>query len=151
MIVPLSDVNIENTLRVLGRFFKGVFASDTIPPNLSPPFAIIVNYDVAADSGSHWTAIICLSSSRAEYMDSFGRDPPRNGIADFLSKFRHVYINRVCIQRKASVACGHFCIFYVLARYAGLSPAYIMKQLLKLGASAEDFVHEVYKNTTTLL
>jgi hypothetical protein len=66
-----DQVTYSNTLNNLcsylfGSLFQGVFARDTLPPNVR---YAIVNLDRSSESGSHWCAV-----ADGMIYDSFGRD-----------------------------------------------------------------------------
>ncbi len=72
---------------VIGRTFKGVFASDQIPKLTGRGTSyMIVNVDKAGMSGSHWLGMVA-KGKRVYYYDSFGR-PIQSLIPDTARKLR---------------------------------------------------------------
>jgi len=105
------------------KWFRGVFASDELLGlEHLPPYGIIVNTDPKSKPGSHWIAIFAESSHHAEYFDSFGRPPFVSSIVEHLNSSADCFCyNTQCIQHPLSVACGHFAIGFLKARFNSIS------------------------------
>lgn len=71
---------------VIGQQFSGVYASDTVPSELSQgTHYFIVNRDRDGQPGSHWVGVV-VKRGRLYYYDSFGR--PMAQLMPSLTTFR---------------------------------------------------------------
>lgn len=110
--------------RILARnpytrnYFEGVYACNEIPHLQHFPHFFIVNTDPQPSHGLHWTLIYVQSSDKVEFFDSFG-EPPNAYISSFLTRFRHVQMNRQKLQQEHSQTCGVFCILFAVERCRG--------------------------------
>lgn len=96
-IIPHTTANKELQelgKAFLGKKFKGVFSSDTVPKK---PGYYIVNLDPAGKPGSHWVGLFRRQSGDIVY-DSFGRKD--------LLPFKAKYTERDPEQLKVSTNCG---------------------------------------------
>ena len=63
-----------------------------------------------------------------EYLDSFGRPPPRE-IKDFLCTYAESWnYNHVPVQEHYSTTCGQFVVFYIYQRCSGLTLKSILRK-----------------------
>ncbi|KAF8791612.1 hypothetical protein HNY73_006453 [Argiope bruennichi] len=110
-------------------FFRGVFASDTIPI-LKEKSAIVVNTDTSSEPGSHWLAFY-LESDNLEFFDSYGNPPEFYGrlFHDFVSHYSSVFWNSTPMQSFMSNVCGAYCIYFILKRCQGKSLYSIVSNL----------------------
>ena len=117
-----SDV-INNFLVNIPNFY-GCFASDELDNFLfdSLPFSIIVNFDPAGSSGSHWVALH-VEKRQVEFFDPLGFDMeswPKfpTQLIEFvrnISFHRRLLISRR-LQPENSTLCGFYCIYYIAVR-----------------------------------
>ena len=105
------------------KYFKGVYASDQLQKvSFALPYGIIVNTDPSSKPGTHWIAIFAKRKDHIEYFDSFGRPPYVASIVDFLQKHSCCFgYCSIPIQDVFSVACGHFAIGFLKARFRNIS------------------------------
>ena len=98
--------------------FLGVFAADRIPQNITAfPCCLVANTDPANRPGEHWVAYYCVSPSNVEFFYSYGLSWKVHTQIRFPivpTKF-----NRVCFQSPLSVACGHYCVYFLCNRAFG--------------------------------
>lgn len=66
--------------------FDGVFAEDRLPSCIRRPSSYVVNFDKANQPGSHWVAIYFDGCGNCEYFDSYGIEPKKNNIRDFIKR-----------------------------------------------------------------
>ena len=104
--------------KLLKKFkcFKGVFPCDLLPYDEKLPLNIIVNTDPSHLPGQHWVCISIEKNGFGQYFDSFGIEPFKEEIIDFLDKkctkgWRH---NKVAPQNITSITCGHYCVLYII-------------------------------------
>ena len=98
------------------RFFRGVFASDTLPITPHPQSTYICNLDSSDKPGTHWIAFFVPKDDDepVEYFDSYGFPAPPLLFDGFL---RDTYVfNTRCLQHLASAVCGQYCLFYIWLR-----------------------------------
>lgn len=94
--------------------FTGCFPADKIPHVNSFPTTIIVNTDKSNKRGDHWVAFY-MEKDYCLYFDSFGMGVLEEDILSYLSKYyKSVIYCKNSIQDIFSVACGYFCIAFVL-------------------------------------
>jgi hypothetical protein len=145
-------MNSEQINKILKRhlrhYFRGVYASDTIPSPKEPfPYAIIVNTDKAGQPGEHWQAIWIESLSRVEFFDSFGNEASGN-IRNFLQNFKTIKQNKKKIQLNLEISCGPYVIYFLIFRFRGISLIQIVKNLKKQlfpDTFVKFFVHSLIK------
>jgi hypothetical protein len=128
----MNSLQINKILkRYLRQYFRGVHASDGIPPLSGPyPYAVVVNTDKAGEPGKHWQAIWILSDIHAEFFDSFGNDPKGN-IKMFIQKFKKVEKNTIKLQKNFEISCGPYVIYFLINRFRGYSLKTIVNNLHK--------------------
>lgn len=112
----------------LGRnVFKGVFPASQLPPvgdftgaNVDYPFCFVANTDTADKTGQHWVAFYFDKTGMARYFDSFGREPCYRDWLNYLSGNSKLGLWDYCraeIQSLDSIACGEYCIYYLIKRH----------------------------------
>uniref|UniRef100_A0A158P5B5 Ubiquitin-like protease family profile domain-containing protein n=1 Tax=Tetranychus urticae TaxID=32264 RepID=A0A158P5B5_TETUR len=110
----LTTLEIENLLKDV-PWFNGVYALDQLPRWILAPSSVIINLDESYKPGSHWVAVYFDKNKVAHYFDSFGRQPQGN-ILTFIEANSDYYIyNPIKYQGNLSIACGYFCILFVLS------------------------------------
>ena len=105
--------------------FLGCFAQDELQhlSILSLPVFLIVNFDYAYSSGTHWIALR-IDKRRLEIFDPLGFNTLRwpnipYCLLNFLHKYsirRHIRLSNE-IQPFDSTLCGFYCIFFIFYRH----------------------------------
>jgi len=122
----MNSDEIDRFLRRRLRHFDGVFSVDNLPEH---PHILVCNTDPSDKPGRHWIAIYVDHEGRGDFFDSFGRRPN----ADF-----ERYMNRHCLswnfndrqlQSVVSKFCGHYCIYFCIARSNGNDMRKIVRKL----------------------
>ena len=116
--------------KVTSRNFKGVYALHEIEhiKQISFPSPNVFNLDPSYKPGVHWVAVYIDGKGLPEYLDSFGRPPPRE-IKDFLSTYAESWnYNHIPVQELYSTTCGQFVVFYVYQRCSGLTLESIIRK-----------------------
>lgn len=135
-----------NTRQIYSKFkknricprFLGVFPSNHVPTT-SQRGLMIINLDPCNKPGSHWVVLGC-----GEFFDSYGHPPIRHTIMKYLEETctkKTWWYNTERLQKYNSRVCGHYCIFYVMMRCKGKSPAKIV-QMLKSVTSSDKYVFD---------
>ena len=94
--------------------FQGIYMRDGLPIKNHRGCAIM-NLDLEAGNGTHWTCWYWRDCNTCFYFDSFGLAPP----SEFYKYAEgDVYHNTYKIQRLNDVICGHLCVLvlYLLSR-----------------------------------
>lgn len=98
-------------------FYKGIFAADTIPPDIikKPIFCIIINTDLYGMEGTHWIVVIKYYND-AKIFDS--SSIPRKLLFPVMNTFfkslKAKRIRTKKIQSKNSNFCGFYCLHEIL-------------------------------------
>lgn len=111
----LSNIYINKILTPTTKYYKGIYASDSIPPELwkEEKFSFICNLSKSSNVGSHWITIVG-EKKYVYYLDSFGLTCFIADICNFLKKCnRTILINTKRIQSYGSIFCGFYCIYFV--------------------------------------
>jgi hypothetical protein len=104
------------------KYFRGVYASDTLPHDLISPSLFVTNVDPHLEAGSHWVCIYVDRFGKADFFDSYGLPP--------IVKNHYKYLKRYCtswtynskrLQSPTSSVCGHYCVLYLMCRARGVS------------------------------
>lgn len=113
------------------KYYKGFCTYDLdLPPTFSKPAVFILNTDRWYGAGEHWCVANFLSDDVCEFYDSYGKPPCYYNFDKILyPRVKNVVFNPHRFQGETPT-CGHHCLFYVLHRYYGYSPAYILNELL---------------------
>ena len=130
MIIGLTNKYVHNLCKQLtGSYFIGTYPCDvllkkrkTILARMKKevPFSIDVNLSPSHQDGSHFIAM-SYSKKKLELFDSLTlpyRDPNIVKFIDSLKKDKDFSFTKtkVSIQSPKSLACGFFCIAYVLSK-----------------------------------
>jgi Phospholipase A2-like domain len=134
-VKPLYSDEIEEQLKFI-PFFKGVYARDQlkqIKVKKNENLAIVINLENSNQGGSHW---VCLYNDKnlpyVEYYDSYGLEPPIEVEHFINSKLKKpIHYNPFQLQKAMSNRCGYFCIHYIIKRYAGMQPDFILSKFTK--------------------
>lgn len=106
----LERALIESSCR-----FLGVFAADRIPRNITSfPCCLVANTDPASEPGQHWVAYYCASLTQVEFFDSYGLS--WNYYEGLRFPIAPTRCNNICLQSPLSIACGHYCIYFLCNR-----------------------------------
>ena len=103
------------------RYFRGVYASDTIPSlHHIENSTYICNLDTSDKPGSHWVSFYVppLDTEPIEYFDSYGLRAPSDFERTFLSGrdcSYYLYNNRT-IQYLSSAVCGQYALYFIWQR-----------------------------------
>ena len=117
----MDSATIDLVLKRNCPIYRGTFASDELPTNISRPCVIVVNTDPASRPGRHWICMYFDTDGHGEFFDSFGMRPKR--------VFER-YLNEKCIawtfnlkqmQSLISRFCGHYCIWYCMLKSRNVS------------------------------
>ncbi|GBN93478.1 hypothetical protein AVEN_83819-1 [Araneus ventricosus] len=111
-------------------FYRGVFASDTIPI-LKGKSVIVVNVDKSTEPGSQWLAFY-QEADNLEFLDWYGNPPEFYGprFQEFTLNYSSVYWNSTTLQSLTSNVCGAYCICFILKRCQGHSLYSIVRNLI---------------------
>ena len=124
-------------------YFDGIFSSDTLD-YVKEPELIICNTDPSNKAGEHWVLFFVKGNS-VDFYDSLGRDIDYYGSSflDFIKNFAHNY--KQCLRRTQPIdsnLCGHYCLYYALAKCNGHS----METIIDSMVSADHVIDVVNKN-----
>ena len=97
------------------KYFKGVYPIDCLPVFMEVPASIVINLEPHYMDGSHWVVVHIDKSRYAHYFDSFGRRPEGN-ILTFIEKNapRGYTYNKIKFKANESIACGYFCLLFIM-------------------------------------
>jgi hypothetical protein len=110
----------------------GAFARDQIPAleHERRPYALVVNTDIAAESGQHWLAFYgARGSTKIEMFDSFGLDPKLYSLDQSLPLC--ISFSSRTIQDISTKVCGHYALLFLYLRSRGRSFEYTINALDK--------------------
>jgi hypothetical protein len=85
----MNTLEIDHVLKthpITRHVFKGVYARNRLPINLSEPSALIWNTDPHDRPETHWVALCTDANSRGEYYDPTGRPPFLRAYVNFMNK-----------------------------------------------------------------
>ena len=109
--------NLVQACKLLKYKFRGVFAADNFPVNLSHNSFIIVNVSTSQSIGTHWT-FFCRRKEKYIFADPHGQNLAsykhlHNRLASSADKIQTVYesLRYQPIQKPNSLLCGLFCIY----------------------------------------
>lgn len=88
--------------------------------DITYPFCFMANTECAHNTGAHWVAFYFDHQGTARYFDSFGRQPMYSEWMNYLtgnSKHGLWDFSKTQIQSLDSIACGQYCIYYLLKRH----------------------------------
>ena len=127
----------------LKNYFRGVFASDTLPIFLErgKTHAIVVNLDEISQPGSHWCAIFITSNGYCVYFDPLGIPPFVPSIVSFIEKnSTHYQWNEMIIQSLLSYTCGFYVIFFLRKVIRGVTLSHFQSYFKSLNHHYNDNV-----------
>lgn len=125
-------------------YFDGIFSADTLNSITEKPELIICNTDPSNKPGEHWVLFFFKGKS-VDFYDSLGRDIKYYGslFINFIKDFANDY--KQCIRRTQPIdsdLCGHYCLYYALAKCNGDS----METIIDRMVSSDHVIDVVNKN-----
>lgn len=147
----MNTLQINKTLKnnpKTKKFFRGVFASDSLPKRISKPAIVIANTDSSYMPGTHWVAFYFSSKGTAEYFDSSGQYPHKKEFNNFLRRnSKRFTSNKQQIQGQFSNTCGHYCMVYSLYKSSNKTMKQFLKKFSKRNFISNDLkILKMYKN-----
>ena len=133
----MDSISLSNLLwqnKFTKKYFRGIFALDTLPRKAKQPTILISNSDRAHLPGIHWVGIYIpgknAENQAPEFFDSYGREPTKPEFLDFLTSIetKKVLFNPMQIQSNGSSSCGQITCLYLLHKSKGKP----LKSFLKL-------------------
>ena len=102
----------------------GVCAADELPLRVPyRPRVYVVNTDNRGQPGRHWVTLYFPKKGPAEFFDSLGRAPNyynRRRFKAVMLKNGHGYaFNKIRLQERGTLTCGHYCLYYAFHRCRG--------------------------------
>lgn len=137
-------LHIVDLLTDLKPFFRGIFASNSLPFRVTRfPSAVVCNTDPLEEKGSHWIAFWFRNGTECEFYDSLGRLPEYYDIRlrDFIdiNSFVCMY-NNVQVQPDSTSTCGFHVLYYLYRRAQGFSMQNTLEHLNRI--ESDDFVRK---------
>ena len=150
----LTTIEIDDFLRNYFTSFKhrihylGTFPFDQFPhqkftqPLHSYALCCVVNIDPSYKPGQHWVAFFREKDSKEiEFFDSYGYPPSSYKFEPF-SQLTSVS-NTFPLQSNATNVCGHYCILFLLFRFASINLLNVQKKFLHV----MDFLRHLSPNS----
>jgi hypothetical protein len=101
--------------------FKAVLPRDFLPTRVQYPSAYIVNTHPSYKRGEHWLAIYYDENGKGIFFDSFGMSPAFYHLEGFLNKTSKEWeYNKHQLQSFSSMACGYYCLYFIMLCCRGL-------------------------------
>ena len=107
----------------LKKYYKGIFAIDTLPRQLKYRHFCICNTDKSTGVGIHWFCFLRNSKKTIECFDSLGISQEKRIILRKHCKFLgidEIEFNETQFQASDSESCGFFTIYFILERMHNL-------------------------------
>ena len=115
--------------------FYGVCARDQLFTIEMFPACCVTNTDVVRSDGIHWVAFYFASPSCIEFFDSFGLSPAYYGLN--IARSLHC-VNSRQLQSDYSSTCGHWCIYFLVARASVRNSTHLFKRFSATNFAAND-------------
>ena len=121
--LKMDSISLGNVLRrnkFTKKYFRGIFALDTLPHKARQPSILISNTDKAHLPGIHWIGIYIPAKNAKkqtpEFFDSYGRKPAKPEFLKFLKSIgtKQFNYNPMQIQSNESSSCGQISCLYLL-------------------------------------
>lgn len=139
----LNILNGRTHSNFLGVFPKDLIPSERILQTYKYPLSCVVNTDPSTSAGEHWVAYYYTSPRIIEFFDSYGKHPSTYDLDIYKSL---TSFNTYQLQSFYSTVCGHYCVYYLLARSPSCSLANIISHF-HLDTKANDkYVGSFIKN-----
>lgn len=139
-------LGIVDMLADLKPFFRGIFASNSLPVRVTRfPSAVVCNTDPIEEKGSHWIVFWLRNETECEFYDSFGRLPEYYDIRlrDFIDRNSFVCVyNNVQVQQDSASTCGFHVLYYLYRRAQGFSMQSSLELLGRI--NSDDFVRKFF-------
>lgn len=138
--------SLARSCPLTSKYFRGVYASDTLPPKPSPNSTYICNLDSSDMPGSHWVSFYVPpgQSKAIEYFDPYGLDALPHFERHFLgssAKDFYTYNTRT-IQNLSSTVCGQYALYFIWRRPTERS----MDSVLKIFDSDNHLYNDILVN-----
>jgi hypothetical protein len=138
--------SLARTCSTTMRYFRGVYASDTLPHRAIANSTYICNLDTSDEPGSHWISFYVPSdrSRSVEYFDPYGLPPPTY-FNSFLSRGHskdYFLYNSRTIQHLSSAVCGQYALYYIWQRPIASS----MDNVLRVFDSTDHLYNDLLVN-----
>jgi hypothetical protein len=115
-----AEINrVMNSMKTTKHNYIGTFPSDKLPSPKQFPSCFIANLDSSNEPGSHWVAVFLTKTGKAEYYDTYGRQPPLTFKEYLESNFSVFRINKRQTQSFGTSVCGQHCIYFLYHRCTG--------------------------------
>jgi len=115
----ISNVYIENLFTHI-KGFKGVYSSNNIGKLSRSGECLIINFDKAGESGSHFVCLYMKSKNHCLYFDSLNLPIIPFEIYKYLSNQSfHITNSSQNIQSFDSVYCGFYCMLFIICNKIG--------------------------------
>lgn len=113
----LNKLIIANSNAAVTDAYIGIFAINTLPPNISTvPVLLVVNNDTSNLPGRHWKAIFISAERHGEVFDS-SATPVSLALETWMNTFTRRWVcSTLTIQHPLSPSCGGFVLHYILHR-----------------------------------
>ena len=73
-----AEINqVMNSMQTTKHHYLGTFPSDKLPFPTRFPSCFIANLDNSNQPGSHWVAVYLTKTGKAEFYDTYARQPPQ--------------------------------------------------------------------------
>jgi hypothetical protein len=127
-----AEINrVMNSMQTTKYQYIGTFPSDKLPPPEQYPSCFIANMDRSSQPGSHWVAVYMTKTGKAEYYDTYGRQPPPVFQKYLETNFEVFRVNKIQTQSFGTSVCGQHCIYFLYHRCVGRKMDTIMLSLKK--------------------
>ena len=127
---------------ILGEYPVRICSAD----NIEKDKFVIANTDSKDGPGKHWVAFFFTDSGPDEFFDSLGKPAEFYDFEEELHKPYLTNCNR--LQEFGSNACGYYCVYFVMCRYAGMALSDIIKVFNVRDLSANDRFVRTFVNIT---
>ena len=119
---PLSNFDLEKWIDDLGiKYFRSIYSRDRLPDQIRKKECGIINLDSIEGQGTHWVCYRNIDKQMVEYFDPFGLIIPHE-IHHYLAKSgKKVIFSQDEIQKRDTVLCGCWCLYYLIERQKGKS------------------------------
>lgn len=92
--------------------FRGVYMRDCLPKKPLYKECGIINLDINANPGTHWTAYI-KNGRKTIYFDPFGNLKPCIEFINYISCPKNIFYNYNNYQKYDTIICGHLCLEFL--------------------------------------
>ena len=135
----MNNIEINKVLRNV-RLYGGCFSCDMIPKPKRFPIAYVVNTDNSQKPGQHWIVILIDKYRKCEYFDSLGNEIFVPEIYSFINSNTKGISQQshVQLQHNSSVACGVYCIKFIIARSKRVSFEEFINYFSSVGCRIEN-------------